>query len=87
MNPRKDRAACGRSRCVSCGGFTNGKDISKSDRNTNCTSSDILSDEVQFALGHFFPKYQPVIKSRRANLGECSLSASHSAMAGTPKGK
>ena len=72
MNPQKDRAACGRSRSVSCGGFTNEKDISKSDRNTNCTSSDILSDEVQFALGHFVPKYQPAMKSRRANLASAA---------------
>ena len=30
---------------------------------------------------------QPVMKSRRANLAECNLSTSHSAMAGTPKGE
>jgi len=34
MNPRKDRAACGRSRCVSCSGTADEKDISKSDINT-----------------------------------------------------
>lgn len=47
----------------------------------------LLSAAVVSALGHFVPKYQPMMKSRRANLAECSLSTSHSAMAGTPKGE
>ena len=47
----------------------------------------LWSAAVVSALGHFVPKYQPVMKSRRANLAECSLSTSHSAMAGTPKGE
>lgn len=47
----------------------------------------LLSAAVVSVLGHFVPKYQLVMKSRRANLAECSLSTSHSAMAGTPKGE
>ena len=47
----------------------------------------LITAAVVSALGHFVPKYQPVMKSRRVNLAECSLSTSHSAMAGTPKGE
>ena len=36
------------------------------------------------ALGQIVPKYQPVMKPRRAKLRLCSLSTSHSAMAGMP---
>ena len=31
-----------------------------------------MTTAVVSALGHFVPKYQPVMKSRRANLAECS---------------
>ena len=47
----------------------------------------LITAAVVSALGHFVSKYRPVMKSRRANLAECSLSTSHSAMAGTPKGE
>lgn len=45
----------------------------------------ICNDSCNF--GTFLPKYPSVMKSRRANLAEYSLSTSHSAMAGTPKGE
>lgn len=73
MNPQKDRAACGRSGSVSCSGFTNGKDISKSDINTNCTSSDVLSDEVQFALGDFVLKHLAGDEIPQGELGQVQL--------------